>query len=85
MSPGRILAWLLCRIAPSAPKGFEERAAACEPEPVVGVTADDFILPTIEDDAAETYTALGLHDGIAFCDFMLLLYRLPCPTEAVEK
>ena len=83
VSPGRILAWLLCRVAPSMPSGFEERAAACEP--VVGVTADQFISEAVWDDAAETYTALGLHDGIAFCDFMLMLYRLPCPTEAVEK
>ena len=72
MNPLKLLgAWLLCRIAPSPPRGVEERAAVCLPEPVVGVTADDFITEAVEDAAAETWAEERLGEDAAFCDWMM--------------
>ena len=71
MNPLKLLAWLLCRIAPSAPRGADERAAVCEPEPVVGVTADQFITEAVEDAAAETWAEERLGEDAPFCDWMM--------------
>lgn len=64
MNPLRILAWLLCRIAPSAPADLPV------PLPVEGC-ADDYITEAVEDAAAETWAEERLGEDAPFTTWMM--------------